>query len=203
MRGNPVTVTLRGRRRLPKQVYPRVCGGTVSHVEVTGASSGLSPRVRGNQVSDNSPVFDGLKVYPRVCGGTRSRTWLYEHRSGGLSPRVRGNPHQTGLFGTAGVHQVYPRVCGGTSYEWPWLRTSVHGRGLSPRVRGNRRQQSTSCSRGQVYPRVCGETWSNVIGKPPDIDPGLSPRVRGNRVRPALQSPVAGLSPRVRGNRVR
>ena len=37
------------RRRVPLEVYPRVCGGTVSSWCVILAGWGLSPRVRGNQ----------------------------------------------------------------------------------------------------------------------------------------------------------
>ena len=33
-----------------RQVYPRVCGGTVIEIQMAGASSGLSPRVRGNRL---------------------------------------------------------------------------------------------------------------------------------------------------------
>ena len=92
-------------------VYPRVCGGTMCRIGSPPPSSGLSPRVRGNQmqvpVSPSalrsipacageptlpSTVLSQCTVYPRVCGGT---SWLetktrFLH---GLSPRVRGNQH--------------------------------------------------------------------------------------------------------------
>ena len=91
------------------EVYPRVCGGT-GHKGTSGVlCDGLSPRVRGNQVSDEDssvgvgsipacagePTHDGLrdavkKVYPRVCGGT-PRSVPNSASNRGLSPRVRGN----------------------------------------------------------------------------------------------------------------
>ena len=37
--------------RLPTPVYPRVCGGTRVRDGAGGAEGGLSPRVRGNQIS--------------------------------------------------------------------------------------------------------------------------------------------------------
>ena len=66
-------------------VYPRVCGGTMISVSWTTLVGGLSPRVRGNLMT-NSPV--------QLCGGT-----LFAHPRRrivpGLSPRVRGNHHHT------------------------------------------------------------------------------------------------------------
>ena len=71
------------------RVYPRACGGTSRASSFNGNSSGLSPRVRGNQDQNGSFVFvvrsiparageplEGvprlgtLWVYPRACGGT-------------------------------------------------------------------------------------------------------------------------------------
>ena len=52
-----------------QKVYPRVCGGTTSGSDQITHTTGLSPRVRGNQ--DRPPDPRMLKeVYPRVCGGT-------------------------------------------------------------------------------------------------------------------------------------
>ena len=70
---------------------------------------GLSPRVRGNRVSESigrlqrgsipacageplmrSHVRLHVRVYPRVCGGTKGKN-LLDHWHWGLSPRVRGN----------------------------------------------------------------------------------------------------------------
>ena len=91
------------------RVYPRVCGGTPVKALVVAASSGLSPRVRGNPFGLSSshrplrsiPACAGkpavcvaergaIAVYPRVCGGTCLRSSSASFRSG-LSPRVRGN----------------------------------------------------------------------------------------------------------------
>ena len=90
-------------------VYPRVCGGTDSDLDLLHACAGLSPRVRGNRTlgflerrrtrsipacagepSNSTRLIRERKVYPRVCGGTQSfafPNWLRN----GLSPRVRGN----------------------------------------------------------------------------------------------------------------
>ena len=72
-----------------KQVYPRVCGGTLPLPRKKSMRRGLSPRVRGNLVSGfcsihvtrSIPACAGeplrkhrrqfrAEVYPRVCGGT-------------------------------------------------------------------------------------------------------------------------------------
>ena len=93
-----------------KEVYPRVCGGTVLTAAALGVGAGLSPRVRGNRADlcpfparrRSIPACAGEPtpgcgaptpnpVYPRVCGGTVIRD--ADHAaSAGLSPRVRGNP---------------------------------------------------------------------------------------------------------------
>ena len=96
--------------RLPRQVYPRVCGGTGGVKRWPGAAAGLSPRVRGNPPAISLPAGGGgsipacageplptpcscrcVRVYPRVCGGT-AVTALVPAAIDGLSPRVRGNP---------------------------------------------------------------------------------------------------------------
>ena len=78
----------RGRMR-PAAVYPRVCGGTRMGFPKPTNTSGLSPRVRGNRMTeahwesdtgsipacageplDTLDVEGRIKVYPRVCGGT-------------------------------------------------------------------------------------------------------------------------------------
>ena len=166
--GEPWYKVFRGYRR---EVYPRVCGGTLP-----------SPAI----------LHLPFRVYPRVCGGTRTTPRPFV-ATDGLSPRVRGNPAST--FPTDRAHRsipacagepfrqcqaprrgaVYPRVCGGTG------RSSQSGRdagGLSPRVRGNRLARafpaqglrSIPACAGEpesdfawdglhkVYPRVCGGT---------------------------------------------
>ena len=74
----------------PIWVYPRVCGGTLSHRTFRFFVPGLSPRVRGNLLPRRCHVnkkrsipacagepvecidiVEGFKVYPRVCGGTQ------------------------------------------------------------------------------------------------------------------------------------
>ena len=95
------------------RVYPRVCGGTPTIRKHDSEFWGLSPRVRGNQVTVSGaavgagsiPACAGeplqtaralprSEVYPRVCGGTQSLT-VTESCGWGLSPRVRGNPFLT------------------------------------------------------------------------------------------------------------
>ena len=152
-------------------VYPRVCGGTLAFRLPSGASTGLSPRVRGN------PFCRGK--------GRSSRRSI---------PACAGEPERA----LRSLHnaRVYPRVCGGTCIA---LYSLMDGWGLSPRVRGNRiraidlvnRQRSIPACAGEpagagapprpcpVYPRVCGGT-----APPKDCllwEFGLSPRVRGNR----------------------
>ena len=158
------------RFRLPRKVYPRVCGGTRSSPGTRRTCCGLSPRVRGNpavdlerQLRDGSiPACAGEpccrpglpwppRVYPRVCGGTvTGRRQL--GRRWGLSPRVRGNP---------------PR------------QRPVPGRPRSiPACAGEPQRIPPPCGTSRVYPRVCGGTGLHVRLLNPDK--GLSPRVRGN-----------------------
>ena len=77
------------RRQTISTVYPRVCGRTAWLAGDAAAKSGLSPRVRGNQVARIAPAANvgsipacageppiprgitrAQEVYPRVCGGT-------------------------------------------------------------------------------------------------------------------------------------
>ena len=154
----------------PRRVYPRVCGGTSGKTRVHRASSGLSPRVRGNPEG------------PACLRSSRRSI-----------PACAGEPGEVNADGEP--HGVYPRVCGGTRVR---ATNAAGGGGLSPRVRGNRRPALTpakgrrsipACageppwqkgcpSPRKVYPRVCGGTAPELRG--PRRDPGLSPRVRGN-----------------------
>ncbi len=151
-------------------VYPRVCGGTGSAPASVSRRTGLSPRVRGNLLTDHS-----------------------QHVTCWSIPACAGEPGQRRKRACHGM--VYPRVCGGTCHIW---RQRRHEHGLSPRVRGNLdpgqrpftgagsipacagepQITSDSAKIGEVYPRVCGGTHSvwpqhSRLG-------GLSPRVRGN-----------------------
>ena len=91
------------------RVYPRVGGGTLASPAVSAASSGLSPRGRGNlhhlgwpgSCRRSIPAWAGEPrhqlatprypgVYPRVGGGTGLMRLVYMMGSG-LSPRGRGN----------------------------------------------------------------------------------------------------------------
>ena len=157
-------------------VYPRVCGGTQVPAADTNATSGLSPRVRGN------PQDRGLR-----------------YSNEGSIPACAGEPRQRNTWEL--VEWVYPRVCGGTVRLVGGRSGNV---GLSPRVRGNRPQGvqgprgagSIPACAGEpeaespthvidgVYPRVCGGT--SPLGPCGPAGTGLSPRVRGN---PVLNGP--------------
>ena len=92
-------------------VYPRVCGGTKSEVDVVCVVCGLSPRVRGNR-SGGPGTPTALRSIPACAGepgGGRRRN---------------------------GDRRVYPRVCGGTFLI---VIIAAFLLGLSPRVRGNQR----------------------------------------------------------------
>ena len=165
--GEPRPGRLWGRCR---QVYPRVCGGTIPQTRPPTGGQGLSPRVRGN-----------LQKAYQLCQVSRS------------IPACAGEP--AGQPPAIGRREVYPRVCGGTSQPFP---CAVPLAGLSPRVRGNpqsrhrtaeRRRSIPACAgeprphrrpvlRRAVYPRVCGGTYGGV-GRGSGSG-GLSPRVRGN-----------------------
>ena len=155
-----------------RKVYPRVCGGTCVQPGMTSSSSGLSPRVRGNQGQRlDAPADRGSipacagepgipmppatrkQVYPRVCGGTPT---IAPSRCGssGLSPRVRGN-----------------RLPGGNPCPWA---------GSIPACAGEPVPARHSRDPDTVYPRVCGGTAESC--PVPRARKGLSPRVRGNQV---------------------
>ena len=154
-----------------REVYPRVCGGTIPILVPHLLQKGLSPRVRGNRA-----------LYDQYNADT------------GSIPACAGEPLYPHLRGSA--QRVYPRVCGGTRADGNDFNVTE---GLSPRVRGNRKRPNTlvlgngsipacagepssmfrSASVKLVYPRVCGGTESGPFFAPPNE--GLSPRVRGNR----------------------
>ena len=91
-------------------------GGTEEGVDANTATEGLSPRGRGNPMSNDIvdvptgsiPAWAGeptkgkdqqgqSKVYPRVGGGTLVVKGLFKNRHG-LSPRGRGNRNNRGLW---------------------------------------------------------------------------------------------------------
>ena len=95
------------------RVYPRVCGGTMPAYPAVWATSGLSPRMRGNHAGVSGgvgnlgsipayageppgsiPACAGEPVYPRVCGGTPLSAQL-DTANDRLSPRMRGNRERT------------------------------------------------------------------------------------------------------------
>ena len=107
VRGNPPAIDLRvderrsipacageptrsRRQRLPRGVYPRVCGGTPISEHQLIPGEGLSPRVRGNH----------------YCGGRNKRLV-------GSIPACAGEPARRRI--AFRLPWVYPRVCGGTA----------------------------------------------------------------------------------------
>ena len=176
-----------------RRVYPRVCGGTTPSRSPSPDSTGLSPRVRGNQL-------------------------LHHHRalSGGSIPACAGEPQVVHLEGDH--PRVYPRVCGGTVVGEP---VELGVLGLSPRVRGNRfaarlaervdgsipacaGEPLATCvvtTLGGVYPRVCGGT--KPLAPTTEQSEGLSPRVRGNLLGFGLKDAAAGSIPACAGEPLR
>ena len=155
----------------PSRVYPRACGGTVPPLTHSAATSGLSPRMRGNRP-------DGP----------------HRHTLERSIPAHAGEPSTFDRAVRLG--QVYPRACGGTGFEMSGVALD---RGLSPRMRGNlsasvQGQYAVGSipahagepdfleqrkSAAKVYPRACGGTSTSVSVSPSSR--GLSPRMRGNQ----------------------
>ena len=168
-------------------VYPRVCGGTRRQIllERCGRSTGLSPRVRGNQcwavrsagrnacrsipacagehsagLSRNpSPQASG--VYPRVCGGTKTSPWTAQRGPAyGSIPACAGEPGagRSMLFcaGLGSIPACAGEPIGGARVLIPLSRA------VYPRVCGGTSPPQQARDRihthGTVYPRVCGGT---------------------------------------------
>ena len=157
-----------------------MCGGTTLSALTLSDVSGLSPRVRGNQLDSaahsppersipacaGEPASEGschlsITVYPRVCGGTDVVQYRAAHATG-LSPRVRGNQS---LRNGAGAR-----------------------RGSIPACAGEPTPITINLSGAAVYPRVCGGTLDGI--RPRCVVNGLSPRVRGNHRRIGQESYV-------------
>ena len=154
MRGNPTRALVAGGR---VGSIPAHASGTCDLGEARLLSAaGLSPRMRGNQLTVSQAPAES-RVYPRACGGTGSEPRrLVTGR--GLSPRMRGNrdtatrsPYTRGSIPahagepcrpapSAVTCRVYPRACGGTPCPWFAVWSSW---GLSPRMRGNPKNTAT------------------------------------------------------------
>ena len=165
--GEPDSPNIHG---LDWRVYPRECGGTLSSFRCQDSQQGLSPRVRGNQITPGmgilmmrsipasagepwifNPLSHDATVYPRECGGTQVNSGIVG-ALGGLSPRVRGNHRRRA-----------------------WLR--VRWRSI-PASAGEPVNTNSPFSSVKVYPRECGGTA--ITPHAPFPGYGLSPRVRGN-----------------------
>ena len=166
-------------------VYPRACGGTGAVPVTICDTTGLSPRLRGNQRECRLPS-PFTRSIPAPAGEP-----LAGHRPG--PPRT-----------------VYPRACGGTEF---YYSTRQGGDGLSPRLRGNLAEgragpgepgsipapagEPGCCTAGlrttRVYPRACGGTGDEPGHKA--MRAGLSPRLRGNRLLPGQARVALGSIP--------
>ena len=71
------------------RVYPRVCGGTAASAAGERLSTGLSPRVRGNQ-RESTTSFGTTGLSPRVRGNLP--TWSGTRPASGSIPACAGEP---------------------------------------------------------------------------------------------------------------
>ena len=173
-------------------VYPRACGGTSVKRRITLVVVGLSPRLRGNDLSrsftrdgtGSIPALagericgklriPGNRVYPRACGGTSSRMGFFSTRVG-LSPRLRGNESHRGIMS----------VCGGSI----------------PALAGERPSSKFAPLCQRVYPRACGGTTRR--DRDHKAARGLSPRLRGNAFARRRASRIGWVYPRACGGTI-
>ena len=172
------------------RVYPRVCGGTQAHPVIPALTTGLSPRVRGNQ--EILAVVAQRPGSIPACAGEPLPRGLQRHEQGSI-PACAGEPGPRPT--PTGRPWVYPRVCGGTLLT---LLRVADDKGLSPRVRGNLVLRIAAIEPPGSIPACAGEP---LIGSAIDHDPAVYPRVCGGTVLRLSRTFVeAGLSPRVRGN---
>jgi len=110
------------------EVYPRACGGAVDEATSSGATAGLSPRVRGSRGRSGraSPAVGSIPA-----------------RAGEPPSRCRRGPHD----------RVYPRACGGAKFR---KNRPIIAAGLSPRVRGAEASCCRSAETVGLSPRVRG-----------------------------------------------
>ena len=168
-----------------------MCGGTPYRLLWQEDEDGLSPRVRGNQVSlsvmiccwrsipacagepvesKDNPLSSG--VYPRVCGGTRADD-ARRAAAGGLSPRVRGNRVQQ--VANVAIQRSIPACAGEPAHAETQSRESA----VIPACAGEPTPRDWAFLLAGVYPRVCGGTAALIPAMLSLV--GLSPRVRGNQ----------------------
>ena len=188
---------------------PRVRGGTWSQDAVDFASSGRSPRTRGNRLDGaplrcargTIPAYAGEPPYtgqgvsnerddPRVRGGTtRGRAFLISGE--GRSPRTRGNLLSS--FPTSVFRGTIPAYAGEPLLHFEAVRL----RGDDPRVRGGTGTPiSHSTHSGGRSPRTRG-----------NLEPAHFPAIVGGTIPAYAGEPAAhhhatgfqGDDPRVRG----
>ena len=152
-------------------VYPRAGGETIVRSPALIASSGLSPRGRGNRLSVERG-HAGFGSIPARAGKPRSPPRFA--RDCGVYPRAGGETFITARFNTT-LSGLSPRGRGNLAMaDHPLTRfRSIPARAGKP---SHRRCRSRSCA---VYPRAGGETRCNVAAL--RVEWGLSPRGRGNR----------------------
>ena len=160
--------------RSPSSAHPRACGENAAVRQLSGATAGSSPRVRGKR--------PGLQRHP-------ARRRLIPARAG-KTPSAHIDHWRA---------RAHPRACG---ENWLLSIAPIPVSGSSPRVRGKRicqthcvqhhrliparagktRVDRSSSKPGRAHPRACGEN----VGHHGEAQgaAGSSPRVRGKPVQP-------------------
>ena len=176
-----------------KQVYPRVCGGTVLAPIVAECPEGLSPRVRGNPPYRRPPLW-GRGSIPACAGEPLSSD---VRRYVALSiPACAGEP-QASLTRYIVYACLSPRVRGN-----PDAMDSLLPPARSiPACAGEPCRPTPSADPSTVYPRVCGGTSASLYSRVGAR--GLSPRVRGNHNASLCHQPHHGSIPACAGEPLR
>ena len=138
------TVRPRARRSTPG-VHPRACGGNPMNANSVRASSGPSPRVRGNTITSTGPMR-GAGPSPRVRGKRFHRHNNCAAR--GSIPARAGETRSSSPRKPLTSGRVHPRACGGNG---------VAARRVHPRACGGKGEASRG-HRGGSIPARAGET---------------------------------------------
>ena len=175
---------------LSMPVYPRVYGERGPGFGSAAQVGGLSPRIRGTDLTHKKgrltgrfiPAYTGnggscfstqisTSVYPRVYG-ERPAACRRGHSADGLSPRIRGT-------------------------DIVYIPKNLHSRFIPAYTGNGSKPQAPKCP-APVYPRVYGERWrvdpDEVNGR------GLSPRIRGTVSAVSSGSGIPRFIPAYTGN---
>ena len=153
--------------------YPRAGGGTHGGIDYGRCYTGLSPRGRGNQLTEMRLIANG-----------------------GAIPARAGEPRSPIVFRR--IRRGYPRAGGGTNCA---ALISAMVQGLSPRGRGNRRHGDRLSRRVGAIPARAGEPSASRRAR--GSAGGYPRAGGGTGGSAALDISEKGLSPRGRGNRGR